>query len=590
MKFSRLKIALAVASSLGVVACGENGLDTDSVEDSAFTVTVDDGQITISDATTDIDTDDTDDGTDVADGDNTDDDTDDSIVVVGGDTDDDSDDGTVVAGDDGDDGTVVAGGDGEDDSDDGTVVAGGDDSDSGGSSIDDLRNGDGLPPLAGGSLAQEIADRTLATTNALNGVIPGSPLPFEIENDDDFAVAPPSIGADVPVTYFGPAPSSTNRNLIGPLQLLLSGTVDLEATPRPTVTIPLYNGRLASGGPRNGETFLYIVTDTSDRDNAAALGINFSAKLNFSDLPVGMEDEFMATSVRRGFYDAQGVLVTSGGYVDFTPELIVNPQSTDTAGTSNLLTSVDAQPGSVGSDVGDPDGFYSPLVIIENAGGFTYNASIVAGGSDADLASLSAYCDGIPEADEARVRRLVHDSVVAICPGDSPAEPGTVTLELATGFSFGRPVLYMSADTSAALPAALEKANFAPALANIPVGRDDSLFSAGERLFGFTNGPTNDFDEINPQRQGFNSALTDGGGPLNVLGGIPTIATDYSPLWDVNLGEWTQEAIDNGYRSRLDEEFKILGMVQRGFVTGPGGAPYGSSGFFVNCPIVQRLL
>ena len=28
----------------------------------------------------------------------------------------------------------------------------------------------------------------------------------------------------------------------------------------------------------------------------------------------------------------------------------------------------------------------------------------------------------------------------------------------------------------------------------------------------------------NPQRQGFNSALTDGLSPLNVLGGIPTIA------------------------------------------------------------------
>ena len=587
MKFSRLKIALAVASSLGVAACTDtDGFDTNGLEDTAFTVTVDDGQIVISDGATDSDTDD-------------------GTVAIGGDTGV-SDEGTVAIGGDSDgsgggsdDGTVVTDGD-SGDSDDGSLVADGDTDDSGSTpvddgtsgepSVDDLLNGDGLPPLAGGSLAQEIADATLATTNALNGVIPGSPLPFEIDNDDDFAVAPPSIGADVPVTYFGPAPSSTNRNLIGPLQLLLSGVVDLEAVPRPTVTIPLYNGRLASGGPRNGETFLYIVTDTSDRDNAAALGVNFSAKLNFSDLPVGMEDDFMATSVRRGFYDDQGVLVTSGGFVDFTPELVVNPQSLDTSGTSNLLTSVDSQPGSVGSDVGDPDGFYSPLVIIENAGGFTYNASIVAGGSDADLGGLSAYCDGIPEADEARVRQIVHDSVVAICPGDSPAEPGTVTLELATGFSFGRPVLYLSVDTSAALPAALEKANFAPALANIPVGRDDSLFSAGERLFGFTNGPTNDFGEINPQRQGFNSALVDGGGPLNVLGGIPTIATDYSPLWDVNLGEWTQEAIDNGYRSRLDEEFKILGFVQRGFVTGPGGTPYGSSGFFVNCPIVQRLL
>jgi hypothetical protein len=163
-------------------------------------------------------------------------------------------------------------------------------------------------------------------------------------------------------------------------------------------------------------------------------------------------------------------------------------------------------------------------------------------------------------------------------------------MELATGFSFGRPVLYISTDASADIAAALEGATFAPALGNVPVGRDDSLFSSVERLFGFINGPTNDFGESSPQRQGFNSALVDGGGPLNVLGGVPTIATDYSPLWDVNLGEWTQEAIDNGYRSRMFEEFAILGMVERGFLTGPGGATYGSSGIIVNCPIVQRLL
>jgi len=94
----------------------------------------------------------------------------------------------------------------------------------------------------------------------------------------------------------------------------------------------------------------------------------------------------------------------------------------------------------------------------------------------------------------------------------------------------------------------------------------------------------------NPQRQGFNSALSGEGTTLNVLGGIPTIATDYSPLWDLNLGEWTEEAIELGFRSRLIEEFQILGFVQQGWVTGPNGDPYGSTGIIINCPIVQRLL
>src|SRR5919107_6014081 len=102
----------------------------------------------------------------------------------------------------------------------------------------------------------------------------------------------------------------------------------------------------------------------------------------------------------------------------------------------------------------------------------------------------------------------------------------TVTLKLTSGFSFARPVLYLSMDASGPLPAALEDVTSAPRLSSITTGHDDSAFSAVERLFAFINGPTG---KDNPQRQGFNSALTDGLSPLNILGGIP-IATDYSPL------------------------------------------------------------
>jgi len=56
------------------------------------------------------------------------------------------------------------------------------------------------------------------------------------------------------------------------------------------------------------------------------------------------------------------------------------------------------------------------------------------------------------------------------------------------------------------------------------------------------------------------------------------------------VGEWTQDALDNHYDSRLIEEFQILGMVDRGFVTGPDGSEYGPAGFIVNCPIVFRFL
>ena len=375
------------------------------------------------------------------------------------------------------------------------------------------------------------------------------------QEDDDVRPSPPSIGADIPVTYFGPPPSSVEPELIGDLTLLTAGQLDLDAG---TIELPLYYGSLQE----TGEAIWYIVTDTTDLATAQALGLNHSSKLAFAD---------DGRAVRGAEYTNEGILEFEVGSVDFSPELSVTPGEGE-----NAFPPAAFSPGAVGDEL------YSPLVRIDNAGGHVYNAPMVAFDATADEIS---FCDGGVD------HSLVHDSVVAICPGDEPTEPGTVTLELEAGFSFARPVLYLSTDANAALPAALEGAVFAPGLLDIQVGSDDSLFSPVERIFGWSNGPTNLEDgTINPQRQGFESAVRGEGGTLNVLGGIPTIATDYSPLWDLNVGEWTETAIERGYRSRLTEEFQILGFVERGFLTGPGGTPYGSSGFIINCPIVHRFL
>lgn len=450
----------------------------------------------------------------------------------------------------------------------------------------------GSGTLAGGSLARAFADETADITFATreDGAVAGAnTLQFEAD-DDDVRPGPPSVGADVPVTYFGPAPSDSNPRLIGPVQLLTAGVINEDEG---YITLPLYEGNII-GEPDS--TFYYIVTDTTDLDTSQALGLNHASKLSFAELVQQDPEtgEFFSNAVRSAYYDEDGLLWSTGGTVDFSPVRNVTPNSTDATGTNNLLESLSFTAGAVG------DEYYSPLVRIDNAGDHIYNAPIVASGTSA--AQLAGFCadnggDGITEAEEAAARSVLHDGVVSICPGDD-GEPGTVTMELVLGFSFGRPVFYMATDASAEIAAALEGATFAPAMQNIPVGRDDSLFSSIERIFGWTNGPVNDFDgdgdgtpdEVNPMRQGFNSAIRGEGGPLNVLGGIPTIATDYSPLWDLNLGEWTQEAIDRGYRSRMTEEFQILGFVERGFMTGPGGTPYGSSGIIINCPIVSRLL
>lgn len=363
--------------------------------------------------------------------------------------------------------------------------------------------------------------------------------------------ASPAIGADVPETYFGPTPSTVQRELVGPLQLLTAGVLDQRAA---TITLPLYRGRVRQGN----QTVWYILTDTTDRANAEALGLNFSAKLFYAAVS--------PRSVRTATLSPDNLLEFDAGTVDFSPDHTLTP----TPGPNPFPPAV-AKPGSVG------DANYSPLVRITNAGGHIYNAPIIAMGDNVQ----EFVVDGRPN------YRLVHDKVVSISINPQNPFASTVTLALTTGFSFAKPVLYLSTDASMEVAATLETATFAPALQDIELGNDDSAFSAVERIFLTINGPRGC---DNPQRQGIESALLDGRGPLNVLGGIPTVATDYSPLWDANVGVWTEEAIEKAWRSRVIDEFQILALVEAGAITGPDGAEYGSAGFIVNCPIVFRFL
>jgi hypothetical protein len=342
--------------------------------------------------------------------------------------------------------------------------------------------------------------------------------------------------------------------LVGPVKLLRAGTVDEEEF---SVTLPLYRGEL-----ENGKNVWYILTDTTDERNAEALGINFSAKLNYAAI---------GQAVRNGWIVEDGVLKFDRGSVDFTPVREVVPGV-----GPNFFPPASAQPGSIGSAE------YTPLVRIHNAGEHVYNAPVVA--FDVSASQID-FCDGDVD------YSLVHDRVLRICP-DGP-KGGTVTLQMTPIFSFAKSAAYISTEASDPVVAALDAGTFTPALADVPVGADDGAFSSVERLFPIANGPTG---AENPQRQGLNSALSDVGAdgkplpPIHVIGGIPTVALDYSPLWDLNLGEWTQEAIDKGYRSRMIDEFQLLEFVRQGWLTGPGGVDFGSTGIVVNCPIIMRFV
>ncbi len=179
----------------------------------------------------------------------------------------------------------------------------------------------------------------------------------------------------------------------------------------------------------------------------------------------------------------------------------------------------------------------------------------------------------------AAARRLLHDQVVAICPKDK-----TVTLRLTLGYSSSRPVLFLTTEG-----AALEGTTHAPGLVDLILG--PALAPLYVLVNGYTNGDLAKHSTLknHPLRSGINSALRGDGFALDVLGAIPTLSTNDSPLFDPYLGFWTPEAVANGYRTIWLEELQVIGFVKRGLVTGLGGAAFGSSGGVSNFPIVYRF-
>ncbi len=277
--------------------------------------------------------------------------------------------------------------------------------------------------------------------------------------------------------------------------------------------------------------------------------MNFSRKLHNA-----------GDAARPATLRADGTFLFESGLVDFTPNRVVAPGN-----GAEAFPPSKAQPGSVG------DENYSPLV---NVNGIIYDAPVIA--AAVDDAAIN-FPNGNPN------YGLVHDQVIAIDPVNR-----TVTLSLINGYSFGKPVLYISTESSDPTVSAIEGNTFAPRMRRLEVGIDDIARSAVERIFIATNGAS-EGGCANPQRQGLSAALLDGHRPNNTFGGIPTTATDYSPVWDANLYEWTDEAINKGYRGLLTEEFRILKLARDGFITGPNGAPFGSAGPVIVCGVAARL-
>ncbi|KAK3617477.1 hypothetical protein LTR56_025217 [Elasticomyces elasticus] len=350
--------------------------------------------------------------------------------------------------------------------------------------------------------------------------------------------------------------SYENHALVGPVDLLRSGQVNLGGLPN--YTLPLYQSSSLSN-----ETYWWIVTDSSDEGNAQQLGINFSPKLRFAAQGRTLDGLTGAEEVRI----VNNTVGGRRGVVDFSPVRDIVP------GHPSPFPPSHVQPGSVG------DRFYTPLIQLTNGGGEIWNAPIVAG--DVTEEYLNQFCDGIPPEMLQDFRSKVHDQVLAICPRKQ-----TVTLATIHGFFFGKSVLYLIANGSDPLPATLDGGTYSSRLGAVPTGSDNALFSGVERFFVCTNGYTDadlppgapNNETHHPWRQGLDSSI------------LGEVAYDYSPLWNFELFTWTNYSIVNGIRTRLTAEFEVLGMAAAGYVTDPNGDPLSDAKIINNCPIVYRYL
>src|SRR5438270_7387753 len=354
-----------------------------------------------------------------------------------------------------------------------------------------------------------------------------------------------------------------------------------------TVRLPLYKGEAY------GKTAWFIILDASDVGLAHDLGVNYAPKLANIGIscPACVQTVTIdsPTPAQNPFGSA---LVHFQGAPDFSPTRIAVPGP-------NGFPLAKFQPGAVAGPG------YSPFIQIAGST-VVYNAPIVATGDGPfDVVNHTNTGDRVLG--------------IHIAPSTSPSGQfleSYADLLFVKGFDAGQPILYLSTDAGQPLTAVLERSTYVPALDKAAYnGGDDFLGSARERLFGFVNGQTG---ADNKEAQGFVhlvedghasedasagntaliNALRNGGDLLNVFGDFPTLsdprhADAYSPLWDAQLGLWTDKAVQQGANKRQIDEVQVfnLAATRPDLLTGVNPAtgqpaPYGSVGVDINCAVI----
>jgi len=357
-------------------------------------------------------------------------------------------------------------------------------------------------------------------------------------------------------------------------------------------------------GYADGVPVWYVITDASDRNVADKLGVNFAPKL--ANLLNGQcpgcvqEINPVSGTGSDGVTLGPGLVKFQGAPIFGVNIDVREEKDQDTPRNLSLdralvpgpmgFPPLSFSPGAIG------DMHYSPFVHFKRQT-VVFNAPIVAVGEGPfDVA----------------YHRNTHDRMLRM-----NKAAGWADFVFITGFSNGKVIMYLSLESSDALTSVLERSTFVPALglSSFPNGDFEpgpQTGSARSSIFAFANG---DPTLQSPPGQGENHLILTGGiteeanfdhpdvleklrlggDAHNVLSNFPTLsdptlAEDYSPLWDLRIGFYSPAAIQKHLNktARTDAN-EILNLAAQGLITAQGGRPLRSSGIVINCPVIGFL-
>jgi hypothetical protein len=395
--------------------------------------------------------------------------------------------------------------------------------------------GYGFDPATHGGGSKRSGGRTLAALLAVLVLIGGGfGIGYAVHSSSSKSTsAAPAVG----VLDASGHPSTTGFQCVGDrngnagpghFRFLTSACEDAKSL---IVQLPLMQG--TSGG----KTVYYVVTESSNKADAAARHVNYSPKLANA---IGSPAVQNATE--------------NNGVIDF-------PATVTFGQTRVLIPSATGFPPSKAVPPATGNSGYSPYVKLPS--GIVINAP--------QIQNPTGHADKALKIDLSNK---------------------TVLYQETEGRYEDKHVHYVSFESGSPIAAALEDVTYAPALNALPTAGKDGLHdSSREELVAFVNGPTG---LTNPGRQGENSVALDNADPHNILKEVPVLPLHdsvgdpaYTPGWDVHLAAWTQAAINGGVRVELQSTDEVDLWVGMKMVTGPGGAKFGPSGFVVNCPLVS---